>query len=92
MRAQLIILALFIALPLLVGSAIRIYSRSVEGRAQITRELGRTTNMVVARVDERVHSADAVLVGLTPSITFDSAHARRNDAVFVNTLTDAGQR
>jgi ACR3 family arsenite efflux pump ArsB len=49
-RFQLILLAMFIALPLLVGSAIRIYSRSVEGRAQVERDLQRTTSLITLRV------------------------------------------
>ena len=91
-RAQLIVLALFIALPLLIGSAIRIYSRSVDGVTQVQTEVGHTTRLVSARVEERVRSAESVLIGLAPAVRIDSMQQAYNDALFLNTLQSAPQR
>ncbi len=84
-RSQLILLALFIALPLLIGSAIRINSRMREGRLRVDRDVTSTVALIRERMEERVRSADALLVGLTPSIKLDSLRTQYNDSVFVST-------
>jgi two-component system cell cycle sensor histidine kinase/response regulator CckA len=91
-RAQLIVLALVIALPLLIGSAIRIYSRSKDGRAQVEREVSRTTRLISGRVDERVRSAESMLIGLTHAVRIDTTQRAFNDALFRSTLKSAPQR
>lgn len=85
-RSQLILLALFIALPLLIGSAIRIYSRTHEGKAQVQSDVKRTAALIRERVEARVRSAESVLIGLTPSLKMDSLQSRYNDSIFVATM------
>ena len=85
-RAQLILLALLIALPLLIGSAVRIYSRMHEGRLRVDAELKSTALLISGRIEERVRSADAILTGLTPAVRLDTRQERFNDSVFANTL------
>ena len=92
MRAQLILLALVIALPLLIGSAIRIYSRSRDGRARVEQDVSRTTRLIAARVEERVRSAESVLIGLSAAVRTDSLQHAFNDALFSSTLRSAPQR
>ncbi len=86
------LLALFIALPLLVGSAIRIYTRSHEGRAQVERDIQRTTRLIAERVEGRVHSTESLLIGLSSSIRLDSLEAKYNDAVFAQMLKNVSSR
>ncbi|MGV3710421.1 MAG: ATP-binding protein [Gemmatimonas sp.] len=84
-RAQLIVLALFIAIPLLLGSVYRIYSRFKEGYGLTQNEVLRTALLITERVEERVRSAESILIGLTPAIRLDTLQTRFNDSVLVAT-------
>ena len=87
-RAQLILLALLIALPLLIGSAWRIYSRVNEGASLIRSDVQHTAIMIAERVEERVHTAEALLIGLTRAIKIDTLQQRFNDSIFVATMEE----
>ncbi|MEO7360931.1 MAG: ATP-binding protein [Gemmatimonadaceae bacterium] len=91
-RSQLILLALLIALPLLIGSAIRIYSRSREGKVQVEADVRNKALLIRERVEARVRSAEALLLGLAPSIRLDTLQSRHNDSILVNTLSRSGGR
>lgn len=91
-RSQLILLALLIAAPLLVGSAIRIRSRTHEGRMRVEENVRTTAILISERLEERVHSAEAILVGLTPSLRLDTLQTTYNDAVLSNTLQRVSAR
>ena len=91
-RAQLMALALVIALPLLIGSSIRIYMRVREGRTAVERDVERITKIIAEHVEDRVHTAEAILVGLTPAIKLDSLQGAYNDAVFAKTLKTVSSR
>lgn len=91
-RAQLILLALFIALPLLVGSAIRIATRVSDGQKQVSEDVQRVSRVVAERVEERVKSAEALLIGLTPSVVLDTLAAAHNDSILSETLARVPQR
>ncbi|MDQ6611384.1 MAG: ATP-binding protein [Gemmatimonadota bacterium] len=92
MRAQLLLLALFIALPLLVGSAVHIYTRSHEGRTQAERDMQRTTRLIAERVEERVRSSESLLIGLSSAIRVDSLQSQFNDRLFASTLKNVSAR
>ena len=85
-RAQLILLALIIALPLLVGSTYRILSRVTEGKAAIKTDVQRTALLITERVQERVRSAESILIGLTLSVRLDTLQQPFNDSIFAATL------
>lgn len=91
-RSQLILLALLIALPLLIGSAIRIGSRTREGKLRVEADVRNTAVRIGERLDERVHSAEALLVGLTPSLRLDTLQGAYNDAVLSGTLRRVSAR
>ena len=91
-RAQLILLALFIALPLLIGSAVRIATRWSDGQKATGLEVQRVARLVAERVEERVRSAEALLIGLTPALRLDTLQMSHNDSVFAQTLSKVPQR
>ncbi|MBC8087091.1 MAG: response regulator, partial [Phycisphaerae bacterium] len=91
-RAQLILLALFIALPLLIGSAVRIATRLSDGQQQVREDVQRIALLVAERVEERVRSADALLIGLTPALRLDTLQSAHNDSIFAQTLGRVPQR
>lgn len=86
-RAQLIVLALLIALPLLVGSAFRIRSRMHEGEFEVRREVQRSAQMIAERMNGRVRSAISILTGLSPGIFLDTLQQAHNDSMFQTTLS-----
>lgn len=90
-RAQLIVLALLIALPLLVGSALRIRSRMKEGEFDVRREVQRSAEIIAERVNGRVQSATSILTGLSPGIVLDTLQQARNDSMFAWTLAKSPQ-
>ncbi|MEO7996637.1 MAG: ATP-binding protein [Gemmatimonadaceae bacterium] len=92
MRSQLILLALLIALPLLVGSAIRIISRTHEGRLRVEADVKNTAALIRERTEERVRSAEAILIGLTLSIRLDTLQTAYNDSIFVSTMSRVNGR
>lgn len=91
-RGQLMVLALFIALPLLIGSTYRIWVRRSEGTDIIKRDVQRTASLIAERVEERVRSAESLLIGLTPAIRLDTLRSAYNDSVFAATLGKVSSR
>jgi len=85
-RAQLILLALIIALPLLIGSTYRIFTRFNEGKGHIKVDVQRTALLITERVQERVRSAESILIGLTPSVRLDTLQQHFNDSIFDATI------
>ncbi|MEP6836077.1 MAG: ATP-binding protein [Gemmatimonas sp.] len=91
-RAQLILLALLIALPLLVGSSYRIYTRLKEGKTLVEHNVERTAASITERLEERVRSSESLLIGLTSAIRIDTLQQRYNDSIFVGTMAKVPKR
>ena len=91
-RAQLILLALLIALPLLIGSAYRIYKRLNESEARIAADVQRTAALITERIEERVRSSESLLIGLTAAVRIDTLQQHYNDSIFVATMAKVPNR
>ena len=85
-RVHLVGLALLAALPLAGLSIGRIMSDRAGAKAETNRESMRAARLVAARVDERIRSADALLVGLSAELSTEVSRRKHADSVLARTL------
>ena len=85
-RLYLVGLALLVALPLAALSILRIASQRREAQSATNRETMRLARLVAARVDERIRTADALLLGLSADLVPDPTQRARIDSVLARTL------
>ena len=67
-RLRLIGVALISALPLVVLGVVRLTTRSLHEHATLHTEARRAAEVSAARIDERLRSADALLLGLSLTV------------------------
>ncbi|MEO7520204.1 MAG: cache domain-containing protein, partial [Gemmatimonas sp.] len=85
-RLHLVGLALIAALPLAGLSVGRILSDRAEANAETNLESMRAARLVAARVDERIRSADALLLGLSAELSMALSQRTHADSVLARTL------
>ncbi|HYW32996.1 MAG TPA: ATP-binding protein [Gemmatimonas sp.] len=91
-RLHLVGLVLLVALPFAVLNMLRLAEKRTESRDHTQLETRRITRLVAARVDERIRTADALLIGLSAQMTVDRDGRLHSDSVLTQTLlTSAGR-
>jgi two-component system, cell cycle sensor histidine kinase and response regulator CckA len=85
-RLHLVGLALIAALPLAGLSVGRILSDRAEANATTNLESMRAARLVAARLDERIRSADALLLGLSAELSMALSQRAHADSVLARTL------
>ena len=88
-RLRLIGLALFSALPLLALGIYRLTTSAIHDRTMLRSEAIRAAQVAAARVDEKLHAADALLLGLSNTLRADLAERSANEVVLRRTLSIA---
>jgi PAS domain S-box-containing protein len=91
-RLYLVGLALLVALPLAALSLLRIVTQREHARHMANEEAVRLARLVAARADERIRTADALLLGLSAELTPDPARRTRSDSVLARVLQVARGR
>jgi len=91
-RLHLVGLALLVALPLAALSIGRIVSARGSAARETNREAMRLARLVTARVDERVRTADALLIGLSAELGAGGPPRERSAAVMLTTMRSAAGR
>ena len=89
-RLHLVGLALIAALPLAGLSVGRILSDRAEANATTNLESMRAARLVAARLDERIRSADALLLGLSTEMSMAFSRRTHVDSVLARAETVAG--
>ncbi len=85
-RWYLVSLTLIVALPLALLSLARIATQTSEAQKVANREALRLARVVSARVDERIRTADALLLGLSVDLTIDRSRRSEFDSLLARTL------
>jgi two-component system cell cycle sensor histidine kinase/response regulator CckA len=85
-RLHLVGLALLVALPLALLSLVRIITERGEQQTATEREAMRMARLVSARVDERIRTADALLLGLSVELSTDTPRRTEIDSTLGRTL------
>jgi hypothetical protein len=85
-RLHLVGLALLVALPLASLSIVRIVSERAEQQVATEREAMRMARLVSARVDERIRTADALLLGLSAELSTDARRRAQIDSTLARTV------
>ena len=91
-RWYLVSLSLIIALPLALLSLSRIASQSTEAQKVENVEAMRLAKLVSARVDERIRTADALLLGLSVNLAIDESRRSDLDSLLARALRSAPGR
>ncbi len=85
-RLYLIGLALLGAVPLVALNLYRVASRSAEGREDMGKEAIRVARAIASQLDERVRTADALLLGVSADLQPTRSKSAHNDSVLTRTL------
>ena len=85
-RLYLIGLALLGAMPLVALNLYRVASRSAEEREDMSKEAIRVARAIAAQLDERVRTADALLLGVSADLEPTRSRRAHNDSVLTRTL------
>ena len=85
-RWYLVSLTLIVALPLALLSLARIATQTSEAQKIANREALRLARLVSARVDERIRTADALLLGLSVDLTIDGSRRSDFDSLLARAL------
>jgi len=91
-RLYLIGLALLGAMPLVALNLYRVIARSSEERADLNKEASGVARTLAARLDERVRTADALLLGLSAELRPAREGRAHNDSVLQRTLASSPGR
>ncbi len=88
-RLRLIGVALISALPLVVLGVVRLTTRSLHEHATLHTEARRAAEVSAARIDERLRSADALLLGLSLTVRDTPDHRVATEQTLVHALNQA---
>ncbi|MEQ1690356.1 MAG: ATP-binding protein [Gemmatimonas sp.] len=88
-RLRLVSLALLCALPLVALGIYRLTTNARHEQRMIGVEVENAVSVAAARVDERVRTADALLVALSSTVSIDPSQRASNERALVRTLADA---
>lgn len=88
-RLRLMGLAIFSALPLVALGVYRLTTNSLHERAMLATETERAAQMAAQRIDERIRTADALLVSLSAAMRARLAERDANEAVLIRTKKSA---
>ena len=88
-RVRLIGLALFSALPLVALGIFRLTTSSLQERRALADEAERAAHLAASRIDDRIRTADALLLGLASNLRADPKLRVQNSAVLTRTLASA---
>ncbi len=91
-RRNLIGLALIGAVPLVALNLYRVAARNAESADDLRKEATRVARTIALRLDERVRSADALLLGVSAEMQPVSSRRRYNDSLLSRTLTETPGR
>jgi len=91
-RLYLIGLALLGALPLIAVDVYRIASRGAELERDLGLEASRVAHGVVAQLDERVRSAEALMTGVSGTVVPSMSAQAHNDSILKRTFETASGR
>ncbi|MES2521556.1 MAG: ATP-binding protein [Gemmatimonadota bacterium] len=91
-RLHLIGLVLLVALPFAALSMLRLAEERTESQQNSYDETRRITRLVAARVDERIRTADALLLGLSAQLTVDRSGRPHRDSLLAKTLASSAGR
>lgn len=86
---RLIGLALFGALPFVALGLFRLTSRTAHEEGMLSTEAERAAFVAAARMDERLRTADALLVGLSTTLRSDPSQRAANERTLKRTLDKA---
>ena len=87
-RLRLVSVALLCALPLLALGVYRLATNARRERRQATADVEQAVRQTAARIDQRIRTADALLVALTVSLSPDPRQQATNEAVLRRALAD----
>ena len=88
-RLRLVSLAMLCALPLVVLGVYRLRSSTLHEQRMIRTEVEHAATVAAARVDERLRTADALLVALSATLSASPSRSADNDLTLARTLADA---
>ncbi len=88
-RLRLVGLALFATLPLVALGIYRLTDNALHQQRLLEKEAERAAVLAAARIDERIRTADALIVGLATLMHADGAQRAANEALLRRTLTRA---
>ncbi len=88
-RRRLIGLALFSALPLVALGIFRLTTSTLNDRRLLAAEAERAAKLAAERIDERLHIADALLLGISANLRADSSRRAPLEAILKRTLASA---
>ncbi len=88
-RLRLVGLALFCALPLVALGVYRLSMNASHERTMLKSDVERAATVAAARIDERIRTADALLVSLAATLSVDPSQSVTNERALVRALADA---
>ncbi len=91
-RRNLIGLALIGAIPLVALNLYRVAARNAESADDLRKEATRVARTIALRLDERVRSADALLLGVSADLQPVASRRQYNDSLLLRTLEQTSAR
>ncbi|MBL0173215.1 MAG: response regulator [Gemmatimonadaceae bacterium] len=88
-RLRMVSVALLCALPLVALGVYRLTTNARHEERMLRTEMENAANMAAARVDERLRTADALLVALAATVSTEPSRRQSNEQALVRTLANA---
>jgi PAS domain S-box-containing protein len=88
-RLRLVSLAMLCALPLVILGVYRLRVNTLHEQRMIREEVAHAATVAAARVDERLRTADGLLIALAAALSSAPARQSANDLALARTLSEA---